>query len=198
MESNTLSAFIVRSRRILLPALRNKYTDIDNTFWCSARKHDINKNILIEAKEETKNGYYLYGTEIPIIFSYPNWHEYTRPMMQSCVGVETRQWAISESMKRVEPNTEFHYHGKQIIDEDVIAWLEKEKNIESMKKVREWILEYSEECEKILEEIKKRRASTFVTDASMEYKKFLEEEEQKQKRKMMIARRDELVSKYQK
>jgi len=197
MEQNTLSAFIVRRRRILLPALKNKRIDIDNPFWCSVRKHNINTNILIEAKEETQNGYYLYGTEIPVIFSYPTWVDCTNPVMKACIGVETRQWEISKSMKRCEPNAEFHYHGNQITDEEVIAWLEKEKNIESMKKVREWILEYSEECEKILEEIKKIREVSFVENASMEYKKFLEEEEQKQKKKSLIARRDELVSKYQ-
>lgn len=189
MESNTLGAFIVKRRKVLLPNLTGKYED--NVGWYSAKKH-MNKEILIEAKEETPNGYCLYGTEIPIVFCYPHWHDMTDPRKETCVGVETRQWPITRNMQQNYPTGEFHYKGKHITDEEVIAWLENEKNIESMKRVKEWAIQYGEECKKVLEAIEQRRIETA---RKQRYSRQAQEEQQKVKR--MVDRRNELVSRYQ-
>lgn len=193
MGQNTLGAFIVKKRKILLPALNAK-NEWDATFWCSTKRIALNKEILIEAKNKRVEEYFLYGTEIPVIFCYPNWHEESRPKMDTCVGVETRQWKISSSMKENYPNGEFHYNGKYITDEEVIEWLENEKNIESMKRVREWAIQYGEECKEALEAWKKKRLEEAPKIEAM---RRLQKEEQEQKVKKMVNRKNELISRYQ-
>ena len=191
MESNTLEAFVVKRRKVLLPSLMGKYEG--DVGWYSANKHII-KEILIEAKEETVNGYNLYGTEIPIIFVYPSLADMTNPNMRSCIGVETRKWASYKFMKLNCPDEEFHYNGKYITDEDVIAWLENEKNIESMKRVKEWAIQYGERCKKVLEAIEQQRIETA---RNQRYSRLTQEAEAAQKVKKMLDRRNELVSRYQ-
>ncbi|MDE5587312.1 MAG: hypothetical protein K2I72_02955, partial [Bacilli bacterium] len=169
----------------------------NNAYWRSTKRKIVNKEILIEAIDEAVNGYYLYGTAIPIIFCYPGLFDMTYPNMQTCIGVETKQWEISKFMKLNYPDGEFHYAGKYITGEDVIAWLENEKNIESMKRVKEWALQYGKECQEVLENIKKWRIET----SRMQRCSHIAEEEAKRqklkKRIDMLDRRDELVSRYQ-
>ena len=191
MESNTLGAFVVKRRKVLLPNLTGRYEG--DVGWYSAKRH-MNKEILIEAKEETANGYYLYGTEIPIVFCYPHWYDMTNPRKETCLGVETRQWEISRSMQKSNSNGLFHYNGKYITDEDVIAWLENEKNIESMKRLKEWAIQYGERCKKVLEAIEQRSIETARTQR---YSRRAQEEQEQQKVKRMVDRRNELVSRYQ-
>lgn len=206
MAEDKLEAFIVKRRKVLLPKITiEKYEDdtdwylaaivgyAGDTFWYSA-KRDMNKEILIEAKEKTPHGYCLYGTEIPVIFCYPRGDVKTLPNMKACIGVETRQWEISKTMQLNHPNAPFYYNGKYITDEDVITWLENEKNIDSMKRVKEWAIQYIEECKKVRESIHQRE----VKDVrSRRYSRHAEEEKQHQKVKEMVDRRSKLVSKYQ-
>jgi len=191
MESNTLGAFVVKRRKVLLPVLTNRESDFHNTGW--VQKRNINKGILIEAHEETVNGYTLYGTEIPIIFSYPHFLNDSVPKMAACIGVETRQWAISYVMQMNYPDGRFHYKGKYITDEDVIAWLENEDNIESMKRVKEWALRYGEECKVVQEEIKARRLASYKDQKEI---RRIDEEQHREKVKRMIDRRNQLINKY--
>lgn len=118
----------------------------------------------------------------------------TEPIKKTCIGVETRQWEISRSMQKSNSNGLFHYNGKYITDEDVIAWLENEKNIESMKRLKEWAIQYGERCKKVLEAIEQRSIETARTQR---YSRRAQEAEEAQKVKKLLARRDELVSKYQ-
>ncbi len=192
MTENTLEAFIVKRRKVLLPKITDR-GQVDCTAWCSS-KRTVNKEVLIEAKEETASGYCLYGTEIPIIFCYPRWSEMTNPNMKTCIGVEARQWEVSSSMKRSHPDGEFHYKGKYITDEDIIAWLENEQNIESMKRVREWAIQYGEECKKVQEAIHQREVEAV---RSRRYHRQAEAERQTQKIKEMVNRNNELVARYQ-
>lgn len=198
MAENTLGAFVVKRRKILLPALNNRESDSNNTFWhFSIDKSIVHKEILIEAKEETVCGYNLYGTEIPVVFSYPNTWEKTEPIMKPCIGVEAKQWEVSKSRKIDHLNETFQYQGKYITDEDVITWLENERNIESMKRVKEWAIQYGEQCKELLEAINNRRKEQRIRNAVDQYSEYLDKEENAEKIKKMIARRDELVSKYQ-
>ncbi len=198
MTENTLGAFVVKRKQVLLPGLKNRESNSNNTFWCcSTDRNTVRKEILIEAKEETVNGYNLYGTEIPIIFSYPSTFEKTDPKMETCLGVRTKQVKIAKFMKINQLNGPFHYNGKFITDEDVIAWLENEQNIESMKRVREWAIQYGEECKELLEAIKKREREERIRDRVNRYSGYLDKEENAEKIKKMVARRDELVSRYQ-
>ena len=192
MSENTLGAFVVKRKKILLPKLTKRYSEGD-TAWCSA-KEIVNKEILIESKEETPNGYYLYGTEIPVIFSYPREDVMTNPNMRTCIGVETKQWEISRLMQNSELDTKFLYKGKYITDEDIIDWLVKEENIESMKIVREWAIQYGKECQRVLEAINQRKLEK---DPKWESVQKCEAKAKKQKIKIMLDRRDELISKYQ-
>ncbi len=195
MEKNTLEAFVVKRKKVLLPAL-NIENFWNSTYWCSVKtsRRALKGEILIESKEEKVNDYYLYGTEIPVVFCYPNYHEETRPFMEICIGVETKKWEVSSSMKKSHPDGKFHYNGKCITNEDVIHWLENEINIESMKRVREWAIRYGEDCQKRLEDMKKRQEEEAPRLEAMRRQR---EEEQAQKVKKMINKRNELISKYQ-
>lgn len=193
MGQNTLGAFIVKRRKILLPAL-NIENNWNETFWCSTDRKIVNKEILIEAKNERVEEYFLYGTEIPVIFCYPHWHEESRPKMDTCVGVETRKWQVSSSMKENYPNGEFHYNGRYITDEEVIEWLENEKNLESMKKIRERAIQYGKKCKESIEAMEKRKLEEAPKIEAM---RRLQKEEQEQKVKKMVNRKNELISRYQ-
>ena len=165
-----------------------------NTFWrFSIDRSIVHRGILIEATDKTVEGYHLYGTEIPVIFSCPNIWEETRPLMKPCIGVSTKQREASKYMKVDHPDGRLLYQGKCITDEDVIAWLEKEDNIESMKNVRELALQYGEECRKFLEEKSKREREQRIKKESEQYAEYLDKEE---KTKQLIAKKDELVAKY--
>lgn len=194
MQSNTLEAFVVKRKNILLPALKGMESYSNNTFWrFSVDRNIVHREILIESKEETVDGYNLYGTEIPVIFSYPNTWERTNPKLKTCIGVATKQWEALASTKISNQSIEFHYDGKFITDEDVITWLENEKNIESMKRVREYAIQYGERCKELLEFLRKRKAENFVNQAVSEYGEYLENEE---KVKKLRDRRNELISRY--
>ncbi len=198
MAENILEAFVVKRSKILLPALNSGISGSKNTFWrFSIDRKIVHKGILIEATDKTVEGYYLYGTEIPVIFSYPNTWEKTEPKMKPCIGVETRQWEISKSRKIDHLDGSFQYQGKYITDEDVIAWLENERNIESMKRVKEWAIQYGEKCKELLEAINNRRREQRINGAVNQYSEYLDKEENAEKIKKMIARRDELISRYQ-
>lgn len=197
MAENTLGAFIVKRRNILLPKLKYGARYFDNTFWFSIDRNIVHKGILIEAKEETVNGYCLYGTEIPVIFSYPSRFEHNHPTMTACIGVRTDQMEITKSMKEKFPDGEFRYKGKYITDEEVIAWLENYENIESMQRVREWAFIYEKACE-ASEEVRNQRITSISRDIAVKHLRQLElESEEAQKVKKMISRRDELISRYQ-
>jgi len=197
MESNTLGAFIVKRKNILLPNLKYWERYFNNKFWSSTDKNIVHKEILIEATEETVDGYNLYGTEIPVIFSYPSRRESSNPTGSACLGVRTDQMEITKSMKESFPNGVFHYKGKYITDEEVIAWLENAENIESMQRIREWVYMYGKELE-ALEEIREQRMRSISRDIAIKKENQLEQKKISSFRvKRMTARRDELISKYQ-
>lgn len=198
MESNTLGAFVVKRRNIVLPKLKYGERYYDRTFWDSIGRNIVHKEILIEAKEETVNGYNLYGTEIPVIFSYPSRFEHNDPIMEVCIGVRTEQEEITKVMREIAPNGDFRYKGKYITDEEVIAWLENEDNIESMQRVREWVYIYGKACE-AAKEVRHQRFDGISRDITIRNLRQLEKEaEAAQKVKKLRDRRDEMVSRYAK
>ncbi len=156
---NKLEAFIVKRNKILLPAIDVVSYNWIDTYWVGAKRKYIGPEILIEPYEYKRDGYRLYGTEIPIIFSHKKSLEITEPVRFICIGVETKQWDVSLTMKKEDPNCKrnFEYSGEHIINEQIIKWLEQEKNIESMRIVREWAIEYGrqlrmyKECEQFVD-----------------------------------------------
>ena len=99
MAENILEAFVVKRGKILLPALNSGMPKDKNTFWrFSIDRSIVHRGILIEATDKTVEGYHLYETEIPVIFSHPNTWEETRPSMKPCIGVCSKQWEVSKSM----------------------------------------------------------------------------------------------------
>ena len=59
---NQLEAFIVKRRKILLPALDVvSYRWVD-PYWTRAKRKDIGSEILIEPYEYKRDGFRLYGT----------------------------------------------------------------------------------------------------------------------------------------
>ena len=126
---NQLEAFIVKRTRLLLPALDVVSYNWVDPYWTGARKRTIGPEILIEPYEYKRDGYRLYGTEIPIIFSHKKSLEMTDPVRYVCIGVKTRQWDASLTMKKEDPNCKrnFEYSEKRITDDQIIKWLEQEK-----------------------------------------------------------------------
>ncbi len=179
-DKNTiLEGILVKKRKILLP---NSWKESYNRGWMGVRNLHLSSGILLDGTTSTATGYKLYGTDIPVVFCYPHWKEMVDPPLEVCIGVEARQWPISRHMVQNYPNGEFHYKGKVLTDEDVIAWLENEENIDSMRKVREWALEYGEKCKK-LEEQERTCYSEHVVEPS-----FAREEGLLEKNKVLVAK----------
>jgi len=191
---NQLEAFVVKRRKILLPVNEVVSYEWINSYWTGANRKIVPSEILIEAHEEKSDGYTLYGTEIPMIFSYPKLMKMTDPDQAICLGVETRQWEISKTSKREDPNfrKEFHYIGKRITDEEVIQWLEQEKNIESMKIVRTWALAYGKELS-----LYQKYASYVEEQWERNQREKLKRDEMIDIQNPLLEKRNELVKKYQ-
>lgn len=192
---NQLEAFIVKRNKILLPAIDVVSYNWIDTYWVGAKRKVVSSEILIEPYEYKRDGYRLYGTEIPIIFSHKNFMEMTDPVRFVCLGVETRQWDVSLTMKKDDPNCkgDFQYSGKRITDDQIIAWLGKEKNIESMRKVRQWVLEYGRQLQMYKE------CEQFV-DVRMKlnrHKKEIWDTTQQKNSIPLLEKNNELVKKYQ-
>ncbi len=194
MESQ-LEAFIVKRNKILLPAIEVVSYRWINPYWVGVGRKEVSSEILIEPYEYKRDGYRLYGTEIPIIFSHKKFIEMTDPVRFVCIGVKTRQWDVSMTEKKEDPNCtrNFEYSGKRIIDNQIIEWLEQEKNIESMKKVREWALEYGKQ-------LKMYKECEQSVDVRMELNrriKQIRDTDLQKDKNPLIERNNELVKKYQ-
>lgn len=197
-QKSTLEAFVVKRRKILLPQIYG-LRGLGISGWRDATRKIVSKEILVESENKDIFEYYLYGTDIPVTFCYPHYLDMTNPPLETCIGVETRQWEVSRSMKRANnennPNEKqpFYYRGKRITDEEVIKWLENENNIESMKRVKEWAIQYGKECEEL-----KRHQEQLMAESRAISEKVRKEtlEKVEEKEKIMKKTRDNLVSQY--
>lgn len=179
-EKSTLEGFLVKKRKVLLPQVNQKQYA---RCWIGANKLHLYEGILLQRTIATVKGYQLYGTDIPVVFCYPHWKEMVIPNLETCIGVETRQWPISSHMIACEPNGNFCYNGKVLLDEKVLEWLENERNVESMRRVREWALEYG----KNINQLKDSEEQSTIPKASFD---------SVERQNTLINRNKVLVAKY--
>lgn len=139
--------------------------------WCTTRYTLINSlkkqkiwcidgDILIRESSPNTRGYFLYGTDIPIIFictSTGYQGEYPTPEM-ACIGVKSHKCETSTYIQGYErKEVPFDYSGKELMDNEIIEWLEQEKNIDSMRKVRQWAIDYDKQCKRLNQQAKENR-----------------------------------------
>lgn len=145
-----MKAIIVKREKVLLPS-----ASVEEPYWTKTKlplkeflqggkRYCIDTDILIEKTPSVSTGYGLYGTDIPVRFVYLGVDETVSPFNSACIGV------ICDDRKNANGSSELHctkfdYDGKKITDEEIIEWLENQKNIMSMRYIRECCVRYAEE-----------------------------------------------------